>query len=268
MDEPGQTSVTPPPWWEETGRARVPALLAAAGSGDGAAWSELVDLVSPFLWGLVASYGVELTAREPIVQSVYEHLVRNLDRIRDEDTLRTWVLKDATRELRASAADAGPAQPTPYGYYEVDRAMNRLSTTELHLLRLTLRHDATYADIAESLRMPAGSVGPTRDRVLRKLWKISTSGPPGGRSATRENLERVLLLHQRSRTVASPERKGGWVRTVARTFGLVPPPWSRPATGDELVIAACRDVTGAARETLQEITAVAAERDAFKAGDR
>ncbi|MEU8639917.1 hypothetical protein AB0C38_47640 [Amycolatopsis sp. NPDC048633] len=278
MDEPGRTSVTPPPWWEQTGRARVSALLAAAGSGDSAAWSELVDLVTPFLWGLVRNSGVEAAARESIVQSVYEHLVHNLDRIQDEDALRTWVLKNATRELqglRSSAAPADSATPTTYGHYEVDRTTSRLSTIEQHLLRLTLRPGATYADIATSLQIPVGSIGPTRDRMFKKMWRISTSDPsvqrtdpPGGPSTTREKLERALLVHNRSRSVASPERKSGWLHTVARAFGLIPPPWSRPTTDDELVVAACRDVTGTTRETLREVAAVAAERDAFRAGDR
>jgi hypothetical protein len=264
MNESGRTSVTPPPWWELTGRARTSALLAAARSGDEAAWSTLVARLQPFLSVLVPGPGIDPATGESIAEGVYARLGRELDGIDDEDSLITWVLQAVPRH-------------TAGRHSEVDRGLNGLSAIEMRLLRLILRGESSYADIADLLGMPVGSTGPTRQRRLPKiLWRsgsslpIEESDPDRGRGTTRENLEAALQVHRAAHRSAPPEREDGRLRALARVFGLVPPPWtSRPAGGD-LVTAACQDVTDATRETFRDFTAVLSESAALapEPGDR
>jgi Sigma-70, region 4 len=251
MNEPGQTSVTPPPWWELTGQARISALLAAARSGDEAAWSDLVDTIQPFLRTL--SRGAGIDAGDSTSRDVYARLRYELDGIADEDALITWVLRNALR---------GRSVP----YAGVDRTLSRLSDTDRQLLWLTFRGKSSYADIARYLAMPVGAVGPTRARLLKKIWRLSTSPLPPPTS--REDLEAALRIHRASRDATPPGLKNGWIRTLARAFGLVPPPRTRPAAGDDLVVAACRDVTDATRETLRDFAAVLVEHATLAPGDR
>ncbi len=263
MSESGRTSVTPPPWWEQTGPARISALLAAARSGDEAAWSDLVGRIEPFLSSLVPGASIDSATGESIADELYARLSRELPGIDDEDSLISWMIRTVPRY-------------TAGRYSEIDRSsLSRLSATEGRLFRLILRGESSYTEIASSLNMPVGAIGPAKRRLFRKIWGLSRPGlpteefdPRPDRGTPREDLEAALRVHRASHGGAPPKRENGWLHAVARTFGLVPPPWTRPPAGDDLVVAACRDVTGATRETLREVIAVAAERDAFRAGDR
>lgn len=263
MSESGRTSVTPPPWWEQTGPARISALLAAARSGDEAAWSDLVGRIEPFLSSLVPGAGVDSATGESVADELYVRLRRELPEIEDENSLINWMMRTVPRY-------------TAGRYSEIDRSsLSRLSATEGRLFRLILRGESSYAEIASSLNMPVGAIGPARQRLSRKIWGLSRPGlpteeydPRPDRGTPREDLEAALQVHRVSHHGAPPKREDSRLRKVARAFGLVPPPWSEPATDDELVVAACRDVTGATRETLRDVIAVAAERDALSAGDR
>jgi DNA-directed RNA polymerase specialized sigma24 family protein len=243
---------------------RVSALLAAARSGDKAAWSTLVTRIKPFLSALVPGPGIDPATGESIAEGVYARLSRELDGIHDEDSLITWVLQAVPRH-------------TAGRYSEVDRSLSGLSATELGLLRLILRGKSSYADIANLLGMPVGSIGPTRQRLFRKIWWQSGPGlpkeefdPRPDRGTTREDLEAALQVHRASHRSAPPERKNGRLRTLARAFGLVPPPWTSRPAGDDLVVAACQDVTDATRETFRDFTAVLSESAALapEPGDR
>ncbi|UOX89217.1 hypothetical protein MUY14_00795 [Amycolatopsis sp. FBCC-B4732] len=256
MDEPGRTSVTPQ-WREQAGRERTSALLAAARDGDEAAWSDLLAMVEPFLTTLVRGAGIDPPTGESIAADVPARLRREVHRIDDEDSLIAWVLR-AVREYPAGR------------YSEVDRTLSSLSVTERHLLLVILRGGSGYADVARYTEIPAGAIGPTRARLFKKIWRLSTSGVPGprrGRRTARDDLEAALLLRKAAREEAPPEPRRGWVRALARAFGLVPPPRHHPATD---VVAACRDVTGATRDVLGEFALVVSEHAALapEAGDR
>ncbi|MET8997659.1 hypothetical protein [Amycolatopsis sp. NPDC004169] len=95
MNEPGRTSVSPPPWWEQSGQDRVAAALVAARSGDEAAWDELVDRTAPLLWAVLRSAEVGKEAADRIVEQVYLRMVRDLDEIHDGSELLRWVARVA-----------------------------------------------------------------------------------------------------------------------------------------------------------------------------
>ncbi|WP_439382861.1 hypothetical protein [Amycolatopsis lexingtonensis] len=261
MDEPGRTSVTPPPWWEQTGKARVSVLLTAARSGDDHAWSDLVALVEPFLSTILRGSGIDPVTGGSIAEELLARLHRELDLIDGEDSLIDWVLRAVTHY--------------PAGRYaEADYTLSRLSVTERRLLLATLRGNSSYADAARYAEIPVGAVGPTRARLLKKIWRLSMSGLPSekvnprhDRRTTREDLEAALLTLKAGPSRAETQPRRGWGSTLARAFGLVPPPRRQPATD---VVAACQDVTGATGEVLGEFAVVLSEHAAIapEAGDR
>ncbi|MDS0135918.1 MULTISPECIES: sigma-70 family RNA polymerase sigma factor [unclassified Amycolatopsis] len=279
MNEPGRTSVSPPPWWEQSGQDRVAAALVAARAGDEAAWDELVDRTAPLLWAVLRSAEVGKAAADLIAEQVYLRMARNLDRIHDVGELLSWVARVAAREVRTGRAWSETRYEPELAasrYAQIDRAFTRLSSGERRLLQLILPGGMSYAEIAKAVDMPVGSVGPTRDRVLEKVRRLIDALParppsPLGNSA-REELEKALRARARVNTLPAPQR--GKARRVVeafgRFFGVLPPPPFEPVPGDDLVVGACRDVTSATRDTLEALMTVLSEHDtvARQGGDR
>jgi DNA-directed RNA polymerase specialized sigma24 family protein len=64
-------------------------------------------------------------------------------------------------------------------------AVDRLPPRSRRLLELLLAEQRSYKDVSEILAMPIGSIGPTRERVLRRLARepeiacLAVDGAPG-----------------------------------------------------------------------------------------
>jgi RNA polymerase sigma factor (sigma-70 family) len=174
------------------GDERVAALLGAARAGDQRAWRSLVELHAVLLAHVARSCGLGPADTADAVQLTWLKLVENLDRIREPARLRAWLVTTCRREAlrlarsspRLSPEDlrelAGPeVVPDPAEVAVrndaariLHSAVDRLPGRQRRLLVELLRGDdaaEAYAAVAERLEMPLGSVGPTRQRALRRL---------------------------------------------------------------------------------------------------
>ena len=183
----------------ETLVSKAAQAFAAFQQGDRAAFDDLVATVTPLLWHTVRGQGVDNTAAEDVVQTVWMSLLHSAENVRDPQTVVKWLLTSARREswrvtkrLRAdvsrTAAIFGvdgeevlsiPVQretlPDEVVLTDVRQQLLWHHVKDLPercraLIRVIAFADRPdYAQIAESLGMPVGSIGPTRGRCLAKL---------------------------------------------------------------------------------------------------
>ena len=192
-----QTTEVDPPWEGLTGAELHAACMQAAREGDRRAMDRLVAELTPLVWHVARANGLDRSVAEDVVQTVWLALFSQLAKLRDPKALAAWLITTTRREathpfgrrvqpvpLSDEVAEAMPStQPAPEDEAvradrdrRVWRAFVRLPHRCQDLLRLTvLAGRAEYQLVAETLRMPRGSVGPTRGRCLDQMRDLLAS---------------------------------------------------------------------------------------------
>ena len=185
---------------ENDGLGAVAQAFRAWRAGDPAGLEQLVKLLTPSLWQLVRSYGLNRTAAEDAVQTTWLNLVRKADTVREPRAVVGWLNITARREAwrltrvdgRAAAMEPemitnlgdvpGPASPETLALAgETARRLWRFVAMLPERCRRLLRVIAfderpDYGRLALELNMPIGSIGPTRGRCLKKLRDLMEGG--------------------------------------------------------------------------------------------
>ena len=166
------------------------------------AMSELVDSTTTLLWHTARAQGLSAAQAEDVVQNTWLSLVQHAAGISDPRGVLKWLLTTTRREawavsrksrredVREDVGDALPEIPTT-GDEPADavvrsqeqgllwRHFTHLPERCQQLLRvIALADRPDYAQVADALGMPVGSIGPTRGRCLAKL-KLALLGDPG-----------------------------------------------------------------------------------------
>lgn len=197
-----RTVRTDPPWEGLEGSDRHAACLLAARDGDRRGMDVLVAELTPLVWHVARGAGIDRTTAEDTVQTVWLALLRHVERLTEPRALVGWLITTTRREAnRARQRGAGQIElspefaeqqpsntPSPEAEAlrsERDRhlwsAFQRLDQRCQELLRLTvLAGRAEYRLVAEAMRMPHGSIGPTRGRCLNSLKALYVSGDDDG----------------------------------------------------------------------------------------
>ncbi|KFU76984.1 MULTISPECIES: RNA polymerase sigma factor [Amycolatopsis] len=186
-----QTTEVDPPWEGLTGADLHAACMRAARAGDRQAMDRLVHELTPLVWHVARANGLDRLTAEDVVQTVWLALFSQLEKLRDPKALAAWLITTTRRE--AQHPFGRRAQPVPLTDEVAEnmesthpapeeeavradrdrrvwRAFLRLPHRCQQLLRLTvLAGRAEYQLVAEALRMPRGSVGPTRGRCLESM---------------------------------------------------------------------------------------------------
>ncbi|GDY30227.1 RNA polymerase sigma factor [Gandjariella thermophila] len=189
------TASASPHWAELTGHDRHAACLLAARAGDREALDALVVELTPLVWHVARGQGLGRTEAEDVVQTVWLNLLRNLHKVSEPKALAGWLITTTRRAARRGNGptadreepltdDAAAMVPTEQGLPEPEAVRNdrdrrlwsafrQLPQRCQELLRLTvLAGRAEYRAVAEALRMPRGSIGPTRGRCLNLLRSL------------------------------------------------------------------------------------------------
>jgi RNA polymerase sigma factor (sigma-70 family) len=172
--------------WDTAG-----ASFARWRSGDPSALDELVRVMSPILWHVVRATGLDKEQSEDVVQTAWLALVRSAETVGDPQAVARWLCTTARREAWRVGKTAGrstaveddalewhlPSQPSPESDVVLKDEQSRLWESMkvlpercqklLRIVEMEPRPD--YARIAGELKMPIGSIGPTRGRCLDKL---------------------------------------------------------------------------------------------------
>jgi RNA polymerase sigma factor (sigma-70 family) len=168
-------------------------LVTYARKGDKQAWDVLVERYSPLIWSICRRHRLRDADAEDVGQSVWSHLVDQLDNVRDPAALPGWLATTTRREclrvLRAAReplaagyqldAEILPAEQARTAEQELlvaerhaalREAFLALSPSDQRLIGLLLEDPpAPYAEISSRLGIPVGSIGPHRGRCLDKL---------------------------------------------------------------------------------------------------
>lgn len=190
-DDDAVATAAPTPW------GTASRYFRAWKDGDRAALDQLVRRVTPVLWQVVRSYGLDATTAEDVVQTTWLTLMRKSEQVRDDQAVLRWLTMTARREAWRVAQAQTRSNPTEEAVIEVSlptarspesavlesETMQRLwghvgelSARCQHLLRVVAFQDRPdYASLASRLDMPMGSIGPTRSRCLAKLRTLMTA---------------------------------------------------------------------------------------------
>jgi RNA polymerase sigma factor (sigma-70 family) len=171
----------------------VTELLAAAGSGEQAAWDGLVERFGRLVWSVVRGFRLDAASAADVSQTVWLRLVENVSRIRDPERLASWLATTARNESIRAKRKLDRAVPTMFEFDVVDdtvapldermirdegiakvaAAFNDLAPQCQDLLRLlTADPPLDYETIATIVERPIGSIGPTRARCLERLRRL------------------------------------------------------------------------------------------------
>lgn len=175
--------------------ARPDALVRAARAGDDAAWARLIARYDRLVRSIARSYRLQPSDIDEAVQNTWTRLYRHIDRVRDPAAIAGWlatttrreamrVLQTHVREQLTDDPHIGDAVEIDLGEANVLAAEDRLVLRQAiavlpgrqrELLNLLLTQpDADYEHISATLKMPMGSIGPTRGRGLARLRRNRT----------------------------------------------------------------------------------------------
>jgi RNA polymerase sigma factor (sigma-70 family) len=191
----------------------APALVAGALDGDQGAWTEIVRRHAPAVIARVRQFRLTPHQAEDVAQTVWLNLLENLEKLRDPHALPGWIATTARHEcIRVTNLNRRTVPVDPQGgrldgadesdldaqmlLVERERALrDGLAELPVHqrevLLMLSVDPPLSYAEIAEKLGVPIGSIGPTRGRGLARLretaaiknyvaaWTAPTAGEGG-----------------------------------------------------------------------------------------
>src|SRR5262245_13067557 len=164
-------------------------LVRRARDGETDAWVALTDLYTDLLWSLARGLRLSHADAADAVQTTWLRLVEHLDDVQDPERIGSWLATTMRREClgtlrrRARVADLTELEDLPAGIDPVDasllqderdaalwRAFMVLHPRCQRLLRVLMADPPpSYAEVADALDMPVGSIGPTRRRCLEHL---------------------------------------------------------------------------------------------------
>ncbi|WP_283133321.1 RNA polymerase sigma factor [Rhizohabitans arisaemae] len=176
--------------------------LLKAADGDPGAWQRIVERFSGLVWSITRGHGLDNADAADVFQTTWLRLAEHLGRIEHPERLGAWLATTTRREcakvLRAirrvtptaditflehnlrddSAEDVVVEAEHQAATQDRERrlweALREMPGRCGELIRVMLSSpQPSYAEIAETLSIPIGSIGPTRarcfDRLRRKL---------------------------------------------------------------------------------------------------
>jgi len=175
-------------------------LVSACIEGQSWAWEELVERYKRLVYSVSLRAGLTEEDAADVFQTVFTLLFEHLRRIRTPEGLPAWFITTAKREswsvlrkrrrestdnevvTRLRAAEEWLLNAHPNEDLWIDQTLVRNALEEVggrckELLWLLYYdpHEPSYKEISRRIRIPLGSIGPTRARCLQKLRGILKS---------------------------------------------------------------------------------------------
>ena len=178
------------------------ALVRACQRGDAVAWETLVNRYQRLIYAIPRRAGLDDDQCADVFQRTFAILVEYLDRLDQPERVRAWLVTTARREaqrMRQKASrtqpligespdaegdsPAEPRDPSPLPdevaaeleeQHLVRAALTKLDDRCRQLLTLLFYQPEPlpYDQVAATVGVPLGSIGPTRARCLQKLGRL------------------------------------------------------------------------------------------------
>ncbi|MFC9683809.1 RNA polymerase sigma factor [Streptomyces sp. NPDC056948] len=179
-------------------RTDAGALVQAAADGDAAAWKALVEGLSPLVWSVVRAHRLSDADAHEVYQTAWFRFAQHLGRIREPGKAGAWLASTARNEclkvIRSSqrltltddpqildrVSEEGTPEQSLLDSEEAAAQSERVRRLwqefeELgercrQLLRVLMATPPpSYQDVSAALGIAVGSIGPLRQRCLRRL---------------------------------------------------------------------------------------------------
>jgi RNA polymerase sigma factor (sigma-70 family) len=181
----------------------VAGLVRGAAQGDDRCWATLVDRFSKLVWSIARSFNLSDADAADVSQTTWMRLAEHVDRIDHPERVGAWLATTARRECMRVKRLSTRAVPTEdlddLDLAEVDtipadarllvglrdrslwHAFSGLPERQRTLLLLLVADPPlSYREIADTLDIPIGSIGPTRARTLVGLRRrVEAAGVSG-----------------------------------------------------------------------------------------
>lgn len=171
-------------------------LIRACRKGESWAWRAVLDRYERLVYSIPLNYGLSRDDASDIAQLTFTILLQSLDKLREDSRLGPWLATVARRhtwrqmergrrestlrkeDLSESATLPEEGEEDFAARWETAEWLNQgLSLISEPCRRLLLAlyfapGESSYAEVAERLGMPIGSIGPTRARCLKNLKEV------------------------------------------------------------------------------------------------
>lgn len=190
-------------------RTDVGALVQSAADGDAAAWKALVEGLSPLVWSVVRAHRLSEADGHEVCQTVWFRFAQHLGRIREPEKAGSWLASTARNEClkvikslrrltptddplvldriseertpEQAVLDSEEAAAQSERVRRLWQEFEELGERCRELLRVLIASPPpSYQEIASGLGIAVGSIGPMRQRCLRRL-RARLETPRGAR---------------------------------------------------------------------------------------
>jgi RNA polymerase sigma-70 factor, ECF subfamily len=177
---------------EERARQFDASLVRRCREGDEAAWVEIVERFSAYVYAIATRFGLRDDRVEDVYQEVFMRVFTRLESLRDEAALKPWIaqltrraaidrLRSDVRETPTLEAERLAGEEPEFEEIEqamtVYRALDELPSPYREAISLFFLQDQSYRTISEALGISAGTVASRISRGLAMLREVLAADP-------------------------------------------------------------------------------------------
>ena len=178
-------------------------LIRRCRQGNLSAWHQLLNRYERLVYSIPLRYGLSRDDAADIAQITFTILIQSLDGLAEDSRLGPWLATVARRhtwrllernrreaasellegtDIAESAVLLGKSDAESIEHWELtewlDSGLSKISENCRKLLvALYFQPErSSYAEVAESLDMPIGSIGPSRARCIKRLKQMLNGG--------------------------------------------------------------------------------------------
>ena len=178
-------------------------LIRRCREGSAGAWHQLLNKYERLVYSIPLRYGLSRDDAADIAQITFTILIQSLDSLAEDSRLGPWLATVARRhtwrllernrreaaserledtDIAESAVLLGKSDAESIEHWELtewlDAGLSKISENcRKLLLALYFQPErSSYAEVAESLDMPVGSIGPSRARCIKRLKQMLNGG--------------------------------------------------------------------------------------------